>query len=179
VLTRQPFCTAGATHPLVRAAVERGRYIPVFPGPFVECHVRSSCIVTGSENIVVHRLCESGSSNPVRLPNASLLGSISTVAADTHRTPRVIFLNGASSFERNHTPSPTHAARSSLHLRSAHRGVQPRRRDHREPSRRMICDGSTSDRRAPLNLARIERWDRTETTSRLRPPILLKNTRRN
>jgi hypothetical protein len=28
VLTRQPFCTAGATHPLARAEVERARYIP-------------------------------------------------------------------------------------------------------------------------------------------------------
>jgi hypothetical protein len=138
---RQPFRTAVTTRQRCAARQSVARWAPVLPGDQVEYGMRSSCIVTSSDNFVVDHLCESGSSKSTSLRFAtSSHASISGV--DTRTTRRVVCVNGARSFGMSHHRLE-YVARSSL---------------HRATLKRPIV-------RSDPNPARIDAWDRTLTTS--------------
>ena len=135
---------------------------PCFPW----CFRRSATAVVRAlsrtvRHFVVHRLCESGSSNPCRLPiRASPLGSHHAAVRPHSRTEptRVsIGINGASSLLR--TPIVRRPAR----VRTASALDVDGRLATDAPPR----DVRAATRRLRQNPARIDRWDRTKTTSRL------------
>jgi hypothetical protein len=69
-VTRQPFCTFGATRSCFAMHEHSTSRNSVFPGDLVGPALRSLCVVTDPEKFVVVPLSQSGSSNPVQPSDA-------------------------------------------------------------------------------------------------------------